>query len=411
VTLGRSAGRALITLLLSLWAVSAFASLETLLREEVWRKNALIPDLWRTILYTAPIHPRPHNQILFRLYDRGAELLAKADVRLNNLGFISDHDYQYARGPNEFRIVVIGGEQTASTVVNRSWPDLLEDELNRRDASIRYKVFNIAWPDDGPAQYLNAWRKEGVKLSPDLVIVNYVESDFFRTIRGAPLTYRGHPLSHREIKYRVGPGADDVARAVVPCVPGHQATSFRHPMVIPSRPYGFFASPTFVNDPRRVRALQEQVVRDMIEGALPPFGGLALRALTGKSTSIDVAAVRNFDPLPNRPVDRARMVQYGVSTFGWLARHVPHLILTHNFNYYELGQRFELTERMLASDQHIHTVDMRQRIPAGLSDSELRSWYLIPYMGAKWSAKGHEVYGHLMADVVLSWRVGELRFR
>jgi hypothetical protein len=418
VTLARRARRNLIALLVGLSVVMTFVASEWRLRDRVWRKNAVTPDLWKMILYSEEALPddpahvvarHPRTQLVFRLYDRGAELLAGADLRLNNLGFISNHDYQYVRGPNEFRIVVIGGEQTASTVVNRSWPDLLEDELNRRDSSIHYKVFNIAWPDDGPEQYVKTWLEEGVKFSPDLVIVNYVESDFFRRIHGAPLTYRGYPISHRKISYRVGPGIDDVARTIAPYVPGYRAISFRDSMVIPSRPYGFYASRAFITDQRRVRALQRRVVRDMIEGALPPFGGLTLRALIGKSTSIDVAAVRNFDQLPNQPVDKARMVQYGVSTLGWLADHVPHLILTHNFNYYELLQRFELTERMLARDPCIRVVDMRQRIPAGTSDREMRTWYLIPHMGEKWSARGHDVYGRMMADVVLSWRTGKLQ--
>ncbi len=398
-------------------ALRAAAGLERRFRAQVRRENEADVRLWRMILYSDslsigdpwnPDHRLPHRPMAFRMYGYQAEPLISADLGSNNLGFLSTRDYAYERTPNEFRIVVIGGEQTASSVVNRSWPDFLEDELTRRDPTINYRVINIGWPDAGPEHYIRAWEREGVKFSPDLVIVNYVETDFYRPLVGRPLAYRGRPVGHLNVYYRVGPGPDDVAVQNTAIVRGHQATSYRHPLTIPGRPYSFRASPAFVGDPRRVQMLQEQVVHDMVAGALPPFGVFTLRRLTGaESAAIDVHTVRNFDPQPDQPLDRERMIDFGVASFGWLVDHVPNLILTHNFNYYELNQRYEFTEEMVRRAQRIQVVDMRQRIPAGTTDAELRSWYQIPHMAEKWSNRGHEAYAGLMAGVVLEWRAAE----
>lgn len=398
-------------------ASRAVVVLERRFRAQVWRENEADVRLWRMILYSDslsigdpwnPDHRLPHRPMAFRMYGYEAQPLIAADLGSNNLGFMSTRDYRYERGPNEFRIVVIGGEQTASSVVDCSWPDMLEDELNRRDPSARYRVINIGWPDAGPEHYIKAWEKEGAKFSPDLVIVNYVETDFYRPLVGRPLAYRGRPVGHTNVSYRVGTGPDDVAVQNTAIVRGHRAASYRHPLTIPGRPYSFKASPPFVMDERRVRALQVQVVRDMVAGALPPFGVLALRRLAGgQAAAVDVHELRNFDPQPDQPLDRERMIEFGIASFGWLTDHVPNLILTHNFHYYELNQRFEFTEEMVRRAPRIRVVDMRQRVPAGVSDDELRSWYQIPHMAEKWSDRGHAAYAGLMAGVVSEWRAAQ----
>ncbi len=406
--------------LVVLAVVVVFTVSEWWLRRRVWRRNAGNFQLWWTVMYgqegngagdpPALLTRCPGVNMSFRLYGYEAQPLVTADLGLNNLGFISTRDYRYERGPNEFRIVVIGGEQTASTVASKSWPDFLEDELNRRDPSVHYRVFNIGWPDAGPEHYVQYWQGEGVKFSPDLVIVNYVENDFHRALTGTAHKYRGHPITLREMRFRVGPGPDDIALTMVAATQGSPADSLRDPRVLPSRPYGFYVSRGFANDPPRVRALQRQVVRDMVRGALPPFGALTVRRLTRRSADIDVTRIRTFDPLPAQAPDRARMVQFGLSTFGWLARHVPNLILTHNFDYWGIkyDEPFELTEAMQAADPHIRVLDMRRRIPPDVTDEELKSWSIVPYMAEKWSLRGHEAYAELMAGVVMDWRAGTL---
>jgi len=52
-------------------------------------------------------------------------------------------------------------------------------------------------------------------------------------------------------------------------------------------------------------------------------------------------------------------------------------------------------------DPQIVVHDMRKQIPPETPDAEIRSWYLIPNMGEKWSVKGHAAYAKLIADMLV----------
>lgn len=387
----------------------AFISFESWARHKTHLLNRSDPALWNILFYSSQIQKQPNQEISFRLYGPMAELLFSADFRLNNYGFISRQDYEYEREANEFRIVVIGGEQTASSVANISWPDVLEDVLTQRDPHMVYKVFNIGWPDAGPEHYLKYWEEDGSLLNPDLVIVNYVETDFYRTIKGAPLLYKGQPVRHSKIEYRVGRGSNDVAWTTSAHIGEYNANSFRDSSVGAVHPYGFFAEREFMNDPARVRELQERIVDDMIAGSLSCWGCLTFRLLQGKRPFVQVVTERSFDPPPSLPLDKQKMIQFGVTNFGKLVDKIDHLIITHNFNYFEKNTHFEFTKAMCSVESKIEVVDMRKRVAAMVEDDEFRSWYLFPHMPEKWSDLGHQAYGAMMADVVKEWRGGNLK--
>lgn len=380
--------------------ISVSPAPELAISEINYRLNITDPAAVNMLFYSGEIHRKPREEISFRLYGPRAQLLASADFRLNNMGYISRRDYSRERGPNEYRIVVIGGEQTASSVANISWPDVLEDELNRHDTSKRYKVFNIAWPDASPEYYVRSWNQEGRDFDPDLVIVHYVETDFYRTIKGTPLKYKGQPIELQDIEYRFGAGPDNVAYTRTARIAGHPVTSYRDPDAIPSRPYGFFSTRAFMSDQTKVATLQDRVVRDMIAGAEPESARDRWRQ--GRPLFVKVVN-RNFDPLPSAPVDHARLVDFGIANFGWLAQHVPNVLITHNFNYREQAASlpFELTAAMMAKEPRIRVTDMRERLSGKVADTELRSWYIVPAMAEKWTDKGHAVLGRMMADLVL----------
>lgn len=373
-------------------------------RRSYRRANERDPKIWGALFYSAPIDRVPRQKIAFRLYGIDATPLLTADFSLNNMGLISRHDYAYGRGgADEFRILVIGGEQTASSVADVSWPDVLQDELQAKDPSRTYKVFNLGWPDAGPEHYVKYWQEEGPKFEPDLVIVNYVESDFYRTISGTPVTYQGQSLGWAEVTYAAGPMPDDTARLTARVVEGSPGTSFEDPRVIASRPYGFHTTGWGVlSDRAKVLAIQKQVVRDMIKGTIR-----RLRPLAGKPNPPMVAVYRDFDRQLPVPVDENALVEFGVQTFGWLARNVPNLLLTHNFNLYERRTEWTLTQRMVARDPAIKVVDMRTYAPPDATDEALEPWYWIPHMGEKWSNLGHRAMGEMMARAVLDWQAAQ----
>jgi len=383
--------------------IGAYVATELKLRHEIWRANVDDTALWNMSFYSAPIYRDvPNTDISFRFYGPHAQLQVSADFHLNNMGWISPYDYKFERDPGEFRIVVLGGEQTASSVASHSWPNLLQDELNRRDPSGHYTVFNCAWPDAGPKKYIEYWQGECRKYMPDLVIVNYVESDFYRILieSGAPTTYRGELVTGSVwVEY-------DGARIPVNVVRNATPISMRDLEGIPSRPYGFFASRSLMDDASRVALIQKRVVRDMIEGIYPPFGSLTYQWLTNHPQAIPkVSEVRNYDiPPASKPANKAALAAAGAREFGWMVRHIPHIVFVHNF--YERTGEYELTAAMMKSDKSIRVVDMREFIPPKTTDDEFKSWYFSPYMSEKWSEKGHMAYAKMIADIVQAWRAG-----
>jgi hypothetical protein len=376
----------------------AFAAIEILIGLQIRRLAWRDPALWRTVLYSSQIRREPGREIKFALYGFQGEQLVLAEIRLNNMGLFSARDYQPEKPPGEFRVVILGGEQTASSVCERSWPDFLEDELNAADSRRRYRVINLAWPDAGPEHYVKAWQEEGIRFCPDLVIVNFVETDFYRGIQGAPVTYRGHRVQYSHIAYRVG---TDLARTTTARVGPWEVKSLRARLAVPARPYAFFVAPDFLQEPMKVKALQRKVIADMIAGAMPRFGLRFVQFLRNGLGTPRIADIRTFDSPVVGHIDVARLVDRVAQTFGSIAASAPNAVFAHSFHYGELDAQFELTRAMMTANPAINVVDMRLLLPKDVARENLRPWWLIPHMGEKWSLEGHRQYAKLMARVVL----------
>jgi len=378
-------------------------AIEHKLRNDCVRANREDGTLWRMVGYSQPVHRIPNSTLHFRFYGIEGEELLKADVKLNNIGLISTTDYRKEKSPGEFRIVVLGGEQTASSVADRSWPEFLEGELSGHLPGRKISVLNFGWPDAGPEHYIEYWKNEASQYRPDLVIVNFVETDFYRTIHGAELTYQGQQLVHnQEVSYSIDGARAKHYVSIVRGAPG--PVSLVNPLVVASRPYGFILEKQFFQDPSLVKRLQETILDQQIAGAPTMHRSFLIEYVkgAGKLNCPLVSGIRNFDTPKQDPIDRDKLVQFGVRTFGAIARNIPNVVLLHNFNYSEIGQRYEMTEKMMASDAQIVVHDMRKQIPPGTSESEIRSWYYSPFMGEKWSVKGHATYAKLVADLLIS---------
>ena len=375
-------------------------SFEDAIEHRYVETNSHDPALWKMVAYNQPVHRIPNSTLRFRLYGLQAEELARADVRLNNIGLFSSQDYYKEKSRKEFRIVVLGGEQAASSVADQSWPDFLEKILRQRFPDRDIRVLNFAWPDAGPEHYISYWKEEASQFHPDLVIVNLVESDFYRTITGAVLSFQGRPLEHgREISYAVNGAMGKHYVSVVRGLTGE--VSLSNPSVIAPRPYGFFLEEPFFEDRSMVKAVQETLVEKQIQGALEMLRPLWSEYIWKSGNLPSVASLRNFDPPKQDAVSREALVQFGARTFGWIVRNIPHVVLLHNFNYAEMARQFELTESLMKADLQIVVHDMRKRIPVGTSDGELQSWFLYPHMTEKWSLKGHAAYANLVSEFLV----------
>ena len=393
--------RVLIVLLCAMMVL--LLGVEYQLRDICAQVNRKDITLWRMIGYSQPVKRIPNSMLSFRFYGINGEELLKAEIKQNNIGLISNSDYHKEKSPGEFRIVVLGGEQTASSVADRSWPDFLEIELGKRLPGRRITVLNFAWPDAGPEHYIEYWGKEASQYQSDLVLVSFVESDFYRTINGGEFTYQGQPLVHnQEISFNIDGVKAKQYVSIVRDAPG--PLSLVNHLVVASRPYGVFLEKQFFQDNALVRKLQRIIVDQQMAGVPSAYGSFLIEYAkgAGKLSCPLVSEIRNFDVQKQSPIDQNKLVQYGVRTFGSMSRSIPNVVLLHSFNYEELAGRFTLTEKMMAIDSRVAVQDMRDQIPPGTSDDELRSWYLQPHMGEKWSVKGHAAYARLVADLLVA---------
>lgn len=116
------------------------------------------------------------------------EVALQSTVNTNNLGFISDKKYQIDRPVYErqFRIYFAGDSMTGSTTMDFQWVDLVQDLLNSNAALKEavgvdvFKVYNGGVPGAGFKHFWEKYESVGAEFDPNLVVVNYIESDFPR---------------------------------------------------------------------------------------------------------------------------------------------------------------------------------------------------------------------------------------
>lgn len=333
--------------------------------------------LWRTIFYSDELRRRPNHDVHFAMYGYDAKRLLSAHIHMNNMGLISNYDYEPEKKPGEFRILAFGGEQTASSVVSKSWPEFLQEVLQRRYPGRRYTVLNGAWPDAGPAHYIKYWEDEFARLAPDLVIINFAEAELYRTAKGTPATIRGRPIGH----VRVGYDIDGLTAWTAVAHPmGSKVEWIKDRDAVVCRPYGFHAPIELMNNPKKVLQLQKRVVHELVTGGIE----------------------RWFDPAPDSPIDRQNLLDVALGNFRTLMRNIPNLIFVHNFDSGDRTAKWQLTSLVEEADRSIKIVDPRTFIPAATSDSEINSWYMTGIMGEKFSDKGMQAYSEIIADIIAS---------
>lgn len=383
--------------------------------EHTYREiNSRDPNINNFVLYDAHVKRIENSQINFAYYtNEGIRL--RSSSNLNNLGYFSDFDYHWTapKEDNEFRIVVLGGEQTASSTVSRSWPDYLQDYLGPN-----VRVYNIGWPDAGPQHYIKYWNQVGKKIDPDIVIVNYVGTDFYRGILGARHLLRYHGLEikgyatakystiHGEVTFNLPYTEGAEIDTTTPV----KIAKISDPYVVPSRPYGTVVPTQLLNDETALETLRQEVVFDMIEGALNYYNCLVCKWVSGKSIK-SVHELRNFDVIQLSPgASEEELIEHGKTTFGWMARNIPNSIFLRNpslpqFNTDEktrdFGKTMTLSYKMSAADSSFQFVNMNDLL-SFRDKAQLLPLTLAPFMGEKWSDKGMKVYGQMVGDLLIN---------
>lgn len=104
---------------------------------------------------------------------------AGVPVQINRLELRDPREYDLAKGPHTFRILVLGDSVTFGhgSVYENTYPYLLEQRLKAWRPEIDWQVWNAAVPGYNTSQELAHLKEVGPEFAPDLVIVGFFEND------------------------------------------------------------------------------------------------------------------------------------------------------------------------------------------------------------------------------------------
>ncbi len=102
---------------------------------------------------------------------------AGVPVHTNSLGFRATRDYDLRKGPNTFRILMLGDSVTFGHGAVHDYPSLLESLLKQWKPGTDWQVWNLAVPGYNTSQELAQLRELGPAYQPDLVIVGFFIND------------------------------------------------------------------------------------------------------------------------------------------------------------------------------------------------------------------------------------------
>ncbi len=104
---------------------------------------------------------------------------AGVPVHINRLELRDPRDYDLAKRPNTFRILVLGDSVTFGhgSVYEHTYPYLLEQRLQAWRPDVDWQVWNAAVPGYNTSQELAHLEQVGPRFAPDLVVVGFFEND------------------------------------------------------------------------------------------------------------------------------------------------------------------------------------------------------------------------------------------
>lgn len=99
-------------------------------------------------------------------------------IQINALGFRSN-ECSINKPSDTFRILLLGDSEIFSVLLsqNERLNNKLEEILNRNSSKVKYEVINTGVEGYGTTQELEVLKTKGLRLKPDLVILNYCLND------------------------------------------------------------------------------------------------------------------------------------------------------------------------------------------------------------------------------------------
>lgn len=128
------------------------------------------------------------------LYEPGQELTDRvrrdlpAKIRINNLGF-RGRDLDERKPEGAFRLLCLGDSYTFGDHVDgdQTWPARLEESLRARRRDLDVEVINAGANGFGILDELEFWRRKGIRLDPDVVVLTFSPNDISDMTRPVPV--------------------------------------------------------------------------------------------------------------------------------------------------------------------------------------------------------------------------------
>ena len=348
------------------------------------------------------------------------EVAKRVDFHLNNVGLISSRDIEIERTGPEFRIVVLGNEQTAPTTATRPWPEIMHDLLNKDHEFIRkiggrkINVINYGWPDAGFPHYPSLWERAKA-FKPDMVLMNIADHDFRRVWKLDTVIkkQKGTPSPRTYVSgfYDIAPAAGIDRPFIITMRCLNEPITLLNPNCTTSRPYGVFSPASLLDDKPALVAAHKKLIEEYAGGVIwNSIYPLALRAAFGYS--MDPERLRKMD-WPDSiqgaqgklelPTDENEMVDLAIKFLKEITDDIPHILISRNAWYSELVPElsdFRMTRMLMKKKPDLEIRIMADYLPLDRGAKEIKSWYYVPKDPVKWTKKGHHVYARAMAKVV-----------
>jgi len=167
-------------------AIFTFAAGEVVTRLYYsFRKNYDI-EMWR---YAAQGKVKSRLPGLSHEHRKGAYFkdLYGTEVKINSKG-LRDYEYDYLKPKHCYRVLVLGDSITFGWGVDfsQTYPKLLEKKLNERSPGQKFEVINSGVGNYNLRDELSYLEYEGLKYSPDLIILGFFLNDAERHDKQPP---------------------------------------------------------------------------------------------------------------------------------------------------------------------------------------------------------------------------------
>ena len=340
---------------------------------------------------------KENKDIYFWWFSPDGTILHENRTHLNNIGLISNTDsVEGEKRSGEFRIAVLGDEMTGATTSNISWPDVLENHLNKGDENARvFRVYNFGHLDSGIHEWREIWEKRVEKFDIDLLLVNLTDHAVGRVgdVYADVSHWDGVP-GFRYVSYVLPDGQEAVTW--IRGLPG--VSSLRSPDCYTSKLLTFWLPTGVARDKSAMAWLREKVIDDYVEGA-------------DFERCIDPMNPRDH-AYPDIPVysDEECKIQAG-KHLKWFKENVPDVLFLMNpwYPHFTDYHDFKSLEIFSDIDQSIEVIDMRSRYQLWGIHDDISIVY-SKFAREKWSDEGHKLYGAAVGDVVLNHLNGVSRF-